>query len=180
MDHGPLSLSTLLAALLVLAPACAEPEAEAEAEASAGEGEALPPDPEDPCAPGPDPSLEIGQGELIYEPLVEGEMLELIHGPQGGTHTLTGLWAKDIDGHEELVGQLRGYLGDTLVGGSYPYLNFRCKSGEGLQVWGVFLYWEASPEQLHLQTVRIEADVTDAAGEVVTASKEVLIYDPTL
>ena len=138
------------------------------------------PDPNNPCVPGPNPSLEIGQGEQGYEPYEAGTMIELIHGPQGGVHTLTGLLARDIDGSEKLTGELRGYLGDEQLGGSVPYLDFRCAVDEGLQVWNVFLFWEAPPEQLHMQTVRIEVEFTDASGTLVQASKEAMIFDPGL
>lgn len=132
-----------------------------------------------PCNPGPDPRLDIGQGEFQYEPLEAGGMIELIHGPQGGVHTLTGLFARDIDGSEELTAEFRGYLGDEQVGGSFPYLNFRC-GDDGLFAWGVFLFWDAPPEQLHMQTVRIEVEFTSACGTVLQASKEAIIYDPNL
>jgi hypothetical protein len=135
--------------------------------------------PNDPCTPGPNPSLEIGQGEFQFELLEPGGMIELIHGPQGGVHTLTGLLARDIDGGDELTAEFRGYLGDAQVGGSFPYVNFRC-GDEGLFAWGVFLFWDAPPEQLHLQTVRIEVEFTSACGTVLQASKEAIIYDPTL
>lgn len=136
-------------------------------------------DPEDPCVPGPNPSLELGHGEGAFMPLEDGGTIELVHGPQGGFHTLMALNARDIDGSEELVGELRGYIGDEQRGASFPYLNFRCNGDEGLQVWGLFLIWEAQPEELHMQTVRVEVEVTDASGEVVTTSKEAVIYDPT-
>lgn len=138
------------------------------------------PDPDNPCVPGPSPGLEIGQGEYAYEPYADGEMIELIHGPQGGVHTLTGLLARDIDGSEELEGVLRGYVGEEQLGGSFPYLDFRCATDEGLQVWNVFLFWDAPPEDLHMQPVRIEVEFTDASGTVVTASKQAVIFDPTL
>jgi hypothetical protein len=42
------------------------------------------------------------------------------------------------------------------------------------------LIWDATPEQLHLQTVHIEAELTDASGTVVSACKDAIIHDPTL
>jgi hypothetical protein len=134
----------------------------------------------DPCTPGPNPSLEIGQGEYQFEPLEAGGMIELIHGPQGGVHTLTGLHARDIDGDEQLTAEFRGYLGGEQVGGSFPYINFRCDADEGLFAWGVLLFWELPPAQLHMQTVRIEVEFSDTCGTTLQASKEAVIYDPTL
>jgi hypothetical protein len=137
-------------------------------------------DPSDPCKLGYPPSLQIGQGELEFVPLADGEMIELIHGPQGGVHTLMGLVATGIDASDDADAEFRGYLDGVQVGGSFPYLSFRCKRDEGQQVWGVFLFWDFPPEQLHMQPVHIEVDVTDASGQTLSASKEAIIYDPTL
>ncbi|MCA9701947.1 MAG: hypothetical protein KC431_30780, partial [Myxococcales bacterium] len=70
------------------------------------------------------------------------------------------------------------------IGAAFPYLHFRCKPADGdepaaLQVWGVFLIWDAPPENLHLQPVHIEVEITDATGLVLTTSKDAVIYDPT-
>jgi hypothetical protein len=137
-------------------------------------------DPDDPCVPGPNPSVEIGQGEYAFAPCDDGDMLELIHGPQGGYHTLMALHASDIDGSEDLDAVWRGYVGDEQLGGSYPFLDFRCANDEGLQVWNVYLFWEAQPEDLHMQPVHIEVEFTDASGSVMTASKDAVIFDPNL
>lgn len=171
----PLAIAAL--ALLCLSSCAQETVSE---DASADDiGSADAPD-DDPCTPGPNPSLEIGQGEFQFEPLEAGGIIELIHGPQGGVHTLTGLLARDIDGDEELTAEFRGYLGDEQVGGSFPYINFRCGGDEGLFAWGVYLFWELPPEQLHMQTVRIEVEFSDTCGTVLQASKEAVIHDPTL
>jgi hypothetical protein len=160
-------VSLAIAALLAM-PSCARETVVTEAGST------------DPCMPGPNPSLEIGQGEFEYEPLEAGGTIELIHGPQGGFHTLTGLLARDIDASEQLTAELRGYVGDEQVGGSFPYVNFRCAGDAGSEAWAVYLFWERPPEQLHMQTVRIEVELTDADGTVVQASKEAVIHDPTL
>jgi hypothetical protein len=138
-------------------------------------------DPNDPCKPGGLPSLEIGQGETAFAPLESGGSLELVHGPQGGVHVLVALHAEHIDASEELTAVLRGYLDGEPVGASYPYVNMRCNEAEGgLQSWNILLIWDAAPEQLHLQTVHIEAELTDASGTVVSACKDAIIHDPLL
>jgi hypothetical protein len=158
---------------------CARTDDDAEAGAEQIDSDD-PNEPNDPCSPGSNPSLEIGAGEFQFEALEAGGMIELIHGPQGGVHTLTGLLARDIDASEELTAEFRGYLDGVQVGGSQPYLNFRCAGDEGSQAWGVFLFWELPPEQLHMQTVRIEVEFTSLCGTVVQASKEAIIHDPSL
>jgi hypothetical protein len=133
------------------------------------------------CASGANPSLTIGHGATGYEALEDGGQIELIHGPQGGVHTLMALHAEDIDASEELVGRLEGFLGGELTATSAPYLDMRCNGAEGgLQVWSVLLIWEAAPEALHLQPVTIDAEVIDAQGVKVTATKEAIIHDAML
>ena len=44
-----------------------------------------------------DPAIEIGTGELDFEPLDDGDELMLIRGPQGGYHFLGSLRAKGIE-----------------------------------------------------------------------------------
>jgi hypothetical protein len=130
------------------------------------------------CEPSETPTLELGAGESAYASFEPGATLELVHGPQGGVHTFMALEARGIAADVELEGTLRGYLGEQQVGASYPFLNFRCRAGSGWQVWGLLLIWDAAPEDLHLQPVRIDVEVTDAAGVVVTASKEAVLHDP--
>ncbi len=138
-------------------------------------------DPGDPCTPGDAPTLVIGTGEVAYAPLADGETIELVRGPQGGVHTLIALHAEDIDASEEVLGKLEGYLDGEPLASSSPYLNMRCNSAAGgLQVWNLFLVWDAAPEALHQQPIVIEAEVVDLDGVKVTASKEAIIHDPLL
>ena len=139
------------------------------------------PDPEDPCLAGGEPSLEIGQGDTAFASFEDGATLELIHGPQGGVHVVIALQAVNIDASEELDAVLRGYVDAVQLGASYPYLNMRCNTeAGGLQSWNLLLIWDALPEQLHLQTIHIEAEITDASGTLVSASKDAVIHDSLL
>ena len=52
------------------------------------------------------PGVELGTGEIAFEPISEGQALELIRGPQGGYHFLVSIRTKN------LVGGDRGDLGD--------------------------------------------------------------------
>lgn len=168
----------LLAPVALLGPACAEPGADEAGDELADEGEAP-----GPCSPGDTPSLEIGQGATAFELCQDGANFDLIHGTQGGVHILVALHAEDIDASEELEAELRAYMGegDTQVGASFPYLNMRCnQDAGGQQAWNLFLIFDAQPEELHQQSVRVEAEVTDASGVVVSASKDIVIHDPLL
>jgi|GEM_PF-2388452 len=44
-----------------------------------------------------EPTLELGTGQLRWEPLEEGGVLELVAGPQGGWHVDVALRAADVD-----------------------------------------------------------------------------------
>lgn len=157
-----------------------DPEAgQADADEAGDESSEL----DEPCMPGDAPTLELGQGEAAFMSFADGATLELVHGPQGGVHTFMALEARYVDASVELEGNLRGYLDGVQVGASYPYLNFRCQAATqelagGWQVWGLLLIWDAPPEDLHLQSVHIEAEFTDASGVVVSASKDAILHDP--
>ena len=150
-------------------------------EGEGSSGDDAPADPESGCTPGPNPSLEIGQGETAYAPLAEGETMELIHGSQGGVHVLVALEARDIDPGEMLEGEIRGYVDGEQLGASYPYLFFRCNpDADAQQVWNLFLIWDAQPEDIHMKTVEIEVELTDQQGVMLSASKSAVIDDPLL
>jgi len=175
----PLVLRSGAALVLGLSLAACDSEAGGSDEAADGADESEP-DPADPCTPGPAPALEIGEGASAYTPFEDGATLELVHGPQGGVHVLLALHAEDIDASVELEGELRGYVNGVQLGASYPFLNMRCKKDEGMEVWNLYLIWDAAPEDLHLQTVHIEAEIVDAQGVMVSASKDAIIHDALL
>lgn len=136
----------------------------------------------DPCEPGPDPSFEIGTGELRYVPLSEVEQqLELIHGPQGGYHVLIGIQASGIDASDELAVDLSGTIGGEPIAAGAPWADLRCNTQVGaLQGWGYFLIYDAEPEDLDGQDTHITATLTDVAGTVLTAEADAVIFDPNL
>jgi hypothetical protein len=137
---------------------------------------------DDPCDPGGDPTLEIGTGAYEYEDLEPDGTVELVHGPQGGYHVLVGLAATNIDVEGGTAsGVLTGTIGGEMLAESSPWLGFRCNAAAGeLQTWGTFLIYDAQPEDLDGKTTTIDAEVTDLAGDVVTASIDVVIEDPLL
>ena len=58
------------------------------------------------CADNGLAEVELGTGEIAFEPISEGQDLELIRGPQGGYHFLVSIRTKN------LVGGDRGDLGN--------------------------------------------------------------------
>ncbi len=44
-----------------------------------------------------EPAVSLGTGELAFEPLVEGGVLSVVHGPQGGYHVVGSVRARGFD-----------------------------------------------------------------------------------
>jgi hypothetical protein len=51
------------------------------------------PDPDVPCGEG-EPSITLGTGAELFEPLTAGDPVTMVHGPQGGWHILGSLSAR--------------------------------------------------------------------------------------
>lgn len=152
----------LIATLLL---ACASPDA----------------DSADPCLPGEEPALRIGTGEYAFEPLPDDGRLELIHGPQGGYHVVISLEAQFIDASTTTEAELSGTIEGEELAHTLPYLTFRCdRVTDALYAWGSLLIFDAEPRDLHGRSALVQATVTDAAGETVSAEATIVIWDPAL
>lgn len=134
------------------------------------------------CEPGPNPALHLGKGELSYSAMeADGGTIELVHGPQGGFHTVIALEAVEADASAEWTVQIRGYLADVERATTTPYVTMQCNNQTGtLQAWGFLLIWDAQPEELDGEQVHIEADGQDAAGAALSAAVDVVIEDPLI
>lgn len=137
-------------------------------------------EPGDPCLAGQRKALEIGQGELSYDPITSHtDTLELIYGPQGGQHVVVAARSWYLDAGDFVAAYLRGTIGGELVGETWPYIDFRCNTPEAaMDGLGMLLVFQVDPEALHEQTLTIDLEVTDLAGDVVSASAKGVIRDP--
>ena len=137
---------------------------------------------EDPCLPMENPSLVVGHGELGFESLGDGdEQSELIHGPQGGYHTNIALSAKGLDASHHWTVEIEGWLGNNLVGHTFPIAKMRCNRAEGaLQAWSLLLIWDAQPSELHGQSADIFVNLEDSNGTPMVAEQSLTIWDPGL
>lgn len=133
----------------------------------------------DACVEGPSPGVAVGHGADAFLPFESGPA-ELIHGVQGGVHILVGIQTWNLDDSDLAVARLRGVAeGGEVLGSSAPYAELECTpDGDAQQALGLFLIWDAAPELLHMQTVTVEVEVTDAAGTVVSTSAQTTIFDP--
>ena len=133
----------------------------------------------DACAIGPSPQVQIGHGDGSFVPFGM-EPAEIVYGVQGGTHIVVGLQASGLDSTDLAEARLTAFADGEQVGGSVPYAELRCLAdGSAQQALGLLLLWDATPDMLHMQTVTIELELTDAVGTVVSASADTLIIDPT-
>ncbi len=135
--------------------------------------------PGDPCLAGQPKAVEIGQGELFFEEISsQTDKLELIYGPQGGYHVVIAARAQYLDAEDFVAADLRGSIGPQEVGRTWPYIDFRCNGAEEVQDGvGMLLVFNAMPEDLHNQTLTIELEITDLAGDVVSDKTKALIWD---
>lgn len=135
----------------------------------------------DPCLPSDDPTLALGTGETTFVPLVDGDAVELVHGPQGGYHTYVGFAATGLDGSAAWTADVVGWLDGAIRATSAPLVVFRCDHAEGrLESAGALLVWDGQPEELDGQPITVEATLTDARDVQIDATIDLVIHDPLL
>lgn len=143
------------------------------------------------CAPGDRPAIEVGHGELSFEPFNDGAdtPVELVHGPQGGHHSTIAIRANGLELSHEYIIELIGTIDGNERGGGTPLTSFRCNYGAAAQEYtGGLLIWDAEPEALHRQTATVDAYVMDPAHTdehghptiIAHATADFLIWDPEL
>jgi hypothetical protein len=123
---------------------------------------------DDPCTPWDTPRIEVGHGELSFEPLSDEELtpVELIYGPQGGWHSTIAVRAWGLDptvGYHLVLG---GIIDDVTIGGGVPWAQFKCnRAVEALEYTGGLLIWESTPAHLESKTATVEAWILDPNRE---------------
>lgn len=131
------------------------------------------------------PTLEIGTGDLEFEPIVDGQDLLYILGPQGGYHFLASMRVTGIDPGTRTdltdprnpTTEFRAWLGDARVdlrASSYTQGLDRRMDGQGYEMVGRLLILDITgPEDLEGMTTRVEVTVTDADGIVLSDERTV-------
>jgi len=132
----------------------------------------------DPCAPGDRPSIEVGHGELEFEPF-DAHPAELVYGVQGGYHITVGVRGVYTDNTDVSVLRMTGFIDGEELAFSAPYVELRCIE-ERQEATNMLLIWDTTPDVLHGKTALVRAELTDAAGAVHVAEGEVVIDDPTM
>lgn len=135
----------------------------------------------DACLAGPTPTLTVGKGELGYEAVDGDASAELIHGPQGGYHIYIALQATDMDPSTDWLVSMTGTVDGELLAEGSRYVTMRCNpSVSALQAWGLYLIFDAQPEELHGRSAVVEVTATDAAGTKASDDATFSIFDPSL
>lgn len=135
------------------------------------------------CLPGDEPTLEIGTGENRYTSLDDvDDVLDIVHGPQGGYHVVIALEASYLDASDLMLGQLTGTIGGEEKASSAPWIQMRCNPNRDmLQSWNHLLIWDVEdPAEIDGERATISATVTDSLGATVSAEAEADLYDPEL
>jgi len=135
-----------------------------------------------------EPRVELGVGELDFEDVAEGDLVDAVRGPQGGFHVWGAVRTEGFDpGHDALLGRYDEgpevrfeFLVDDFVaaeGGAFrPFegdVYDATLVGEPVYVdaWSLWDDWEEPQDVLGLFTVTVE----DACGTTGSAEREVAL-----
>lgn len=153
-----------LLAVFVLLAAC-DPDSEA-ACAAAAEEEGL---------------LEIGTGAEGFEPVADGDHLQIQSGGQGGHHVYGSLRASGVvqgifEGETDPVVTFEVLDGEgTVLAGYEAYPRHFVQEDEALVHFGDTLILEANPGSLDGVEVTLVAELEDACGRVLTDERVVTL-----
>lgn len=137
-------------------------------------------------APPVTPMIEIGTGEIEFEPITDGQDLEYIQGPQGGYHFLASVRVQGVDpgDPDDLLfegnptTEFTAWVDDARVDlmASRYVQGLRPAMGvPGYEMLGRLLILDvADNEELRDTTTRIEVTVTDVDGVELTDSRTVV------
>lgn len=131
----------------------------------------------DPCAPGPDPTLDIGLGLDSFTPTEDGDSAELTFGQQGGFHIDLALESTELDAGDLVSGQLSGTVDGQEVAGGQPWFNLTCNPNTNTQQVGALrlIFFGMDATEADGRTVEVEAVVRDARGTEATATRSLVI-----
>lgn len=131
---------------------------------------------DDPCKPGPEPTLELGTGELAFAPL-SPDPVALVAGVQGGFHVDLAIRATYLEGRELMAGRAVGELDGVVVADGRPWFNLQC-TDDVQEATGLRLIADVAPEELAGRTLDVSIEVTDSRGVTVSAAGQVPVEGP--
>lgn len=141
---------------------------------------------DDPCVPGGTPTLELGDGRDKYTDVEDGAEVDLVHGPQGGTHLELGVAGAHLPGRRQIGvtwadAVVTGTVDGTAVAESTLYLGFRCdRADERMESWNNILVLFFDVDPVHDVDMVVDATVMDDGDAVVSATRTFHVLDPEL
>jgi hypothetical protein len=121
------------------------------------------------------PELQLGTGKDSFEPLAEGQTVELIHGPQGGWHIWGSLRARGLASPLTVVYAVA--LADTGEVLSSTTYEIEPLAAGSWSLWAGLIGYVPEPERVAKQPVALSMQVTDARGVQLGATQRVVAGD---
>lgn len=137
------------------------------------------------CAIKGAPTVEIGHGERMFQPLDTGDV-EFVVGTQGAYHSFFGLRASNLDHSQVAEIDLVARVDGIRMGSVAEFVSMVC-TPDGLEVINMLLVWEpvdpttqlpadpADLSPLRGKTANLQLLVTDAAGTEIRAEANVVL-----
>lgn len=124
---------------------------------------------------GPDPTVELGTGELRFEPLAPMQEVELAHGAQGLWHVWMSLRAEGLDPTRAMLEIATVIDGTERTSRAPVTLKPETPDGDMLVLvgWPVVI---ADPEQASGKAIRIAVSLTDQEGANASDSRDILVH----
>lgn len=130
----------------------------------------------DPCAPGANPTLEIGLGRDAYEPVSDGDVAPVVQGPQGGYHIELAIETTYMNEKDPGSATATGRIDGELVAAGQPWFQVEC-DGDVQHATGMRLFVEAVPEDIFGLSLLVEMIAEDSRGKRAEASKTLTVGD---
>ncbi|MCO4768861.1 MAG: hypothetical protein KDA24_02450 [Deltaproteobacteria bacterium] len=133
----------------------------------------------DPCASGPSPSIELGEGDAAFEELTDPPSMELVFGPQGGVHLEVAVRGRGVPTQEGWAVALEGrLLGEVRASAPLTLVTPAC-SAEGSEVYGVRLIFDNGVALTELNDpLEISGTVTYVDGVAEDVVSGVMVVVP--
>ena len=127
-----------------------------------------------PCSASDEPWVVVGTGSVEYEPLIEGQELPIVMGPQGGFHVWGGFHGCNFDPDNlEIAFVLRDSAGVAIAGASYIDDADPVRDGFEYSRVTVILQ-DIEPEDASGQTMTLELDVRTRDGLLLEDDIEIV------
>jgi hypothetical protein len=125
--------------------------------------------------PGSKFDVEVGTGNMSFQPIGEDSTVMIVCGPQGGQHIWTSIRAAGIDPSHAQISLSIGYLTAPADGGSAVICgqslnDVTLSAADGWQEFAGIICFIPHPAEVDGQTVVLTGTLTDSTGVTATAT----------